>query len=167
MNKAQKRLALDALVSPRPPSLGGGFGGEPLLSAADEASAAAMLLRLDLEETQLDALRTDLRQSLTPQSTPSKDYSQQKSLLTLQQPTLNLDIVPQSSDAHTELQQSPQKLALPAMPPMETPIYTAHPKPSTNDTPISALRAGARSQKKRLGKTRSLFPNLHLTCQYS
>jgi len=96
-----------------------------------------------------------------------QDYSQQKSLLTLQQPTLNLDIVPQSSDAHTELQQSPQKLALPAMPPLETPLYTAHPKPSTNDTPISALRAGARSQKKRLGKTRSLFPNLHLTCQYS
>jgi len=38
MNKAQKRLALDALVSPRPPSLGGGFGGEPLLSAADEVA---------------------------------------------------------------------------------------------------------------------------------
>jgi hypothetical protein len=43
-----------------------------LLSADEEASAAALLRQLDMEETQLDALHTDLRQSLTPQGTPTK-----------------------------------------------------------------------------------------------
>ena len=43
-----------------------------LLSVDEEESAAALLRQLDLEETQLDALHADLRQSLTPQSAPFK-----------------------------------------------------------------------------------------------